>query len=1112
MMNPHRLPNCLQPTDIQSLFEGALTPEESVLFESHLTECSTCQQRIEQTIGTPQWWSEVQHSLQSPDPMTQFEEWTDEAVSLSAPSRSAGEATRAAADDALPRTMQQLLDLLGPSDDPAMLGRIGHYEITGLLGQGGMGAVFKGFDRSLNRFVAIKMLLPHLASSAAARKRFAREAQAVAAVVDDHVMPVHFVGEWQGIPYLVMTYSKGVSLQSRLDEQGTLELKEILRIALQAARGLAAAHTQGLVHRDVKPANIFLSENVERVQLMDFGLARAADDASLTRTGILAGTPQYMSPEQARAEQVDGRSDLFSLGSVMYAMCTGRPPFRAESSHSVLRLITDKDPRPIREINPDLPDWLSVIIQRLMSKQAADRPHSAEETAELLEDCLAHVQQPDSTPLPEGLRPAPRANRAKVAALVLTLCFVALGPLVFSILVTPASNIEGTWEGKDWGVVELKQVKQNVYEGTYANAFGGEKGAIQLKWSRTWRRYQGTWGKDSQRFGKISMRRVGTEIRGAWTTKDKADVSADVPDFGSFTLRRHVATPSPPEPRNTKPHYSYNYQAKRPTPPNITIRATPIWKRNFKTDHGLAIAHARDGRIAIARAVERESDPNAGIEDIVIDHILELLPANSMGQTLSFDVGPTRPHVSITALTFSPDGKYLALGDYGGRISIFETDTRTLVRSLPEVSSRKAEQDDAETDAGSASEGFGRVSAIAFSPDSQLLAACGPVPSINEPPGRKLINGDGLVRVWDTKTGVQRYEMKDLSHASDVAFSPSGEHLACAGQWINEGMAGTGVLILQASNGKRTFTWGTMANGGTRQIAYSPTGSFLTREQQFDNAPRTNIRLWNNRTPQQHTVTEYANDAAFSTDGSLAATLGRRKFIRFLTGDRLLPLHEVNLDTEVQWSHLEFGKQYRRFVVAGIEKSGDARVELWSYRIDERDAGSSKSMQRSMWWAGEASDEATTESSAAPRDEPADQGTTDSPESNADRPNNVDGVNGSCQVPACIESLKLRKVSQRTYKMEVREGAAYAICFEGKGGRIRAEQSSNRIYALATPTRLVEFEMAPTQSRFNPFGSKFHEELKAPIDYVHVNWSNKEHCVIEFYAKPTEASPEPQAE
>ncbi len=311
--------------------------------------------------------------------------------------------------------LESLVGMLGPTDHPEMLGRIGHYEVAGVLGRGGMGAVFKAFDHSLNRFVAIKVMLPHLAASGAARKRFAREAQAAAAVVDDHVMAIHSVSEWKSMPYIVMPYTRGISLQKRLQDQGPLELREILRIAMQSARGLAAAHAQGLVHRDIKPANIFLQDNVERVQLMDFGLARAANDnAGLTRTGMLAGTPQYMSPEQVRAEAVDGRSDLYGLGAVMYAICTGYPPYRAESSYAVLRMITDQSPRAIRELNPDIPEWLCAIISKLMAKQSKERFASAAEVANLLEACLAHVQEPTRSPLPaavEALVPKPRPSR-----------------------------------------------------------------------------------------------------------------------------------------------------------------------------------------------------------------------------------------------------------------------------------------------------------------------------------------------------------------------------------------------------------------------------------------------------------------------------------------------------------------------------------------------------------------------------------------------------------------------------------------------------------------------------------------------------------------------------
>ncbi|MEZ6126902.1 MAG: protein kinase [Planctomycetaceae bacterium] len=403
---------CLQTSDIEAMLAGTVPASQNELWEEHFSTCESCRRAMANQIGDQQWWQDAEQSLHhvgeslgySQDPQEDFPQSIDqEQVPESLPNFRLEEPDLREFDQR--ESIEDLIKLLGPTDDPQMLGRIGSYEVLGVLGRGGMGVVFKAFDAPLNRFVAIKMLLPNLAASGAARKRFAREGQAVAAVVDDHVMAIHCVDQWQGVPYLVMTYSRGVSLQKRLSDNGLLEVREILRIGMQAAKGLAAAHAQGIVHRDIKPANIFLDQNVERVQLMDFGLARAVDDASLTRSGTLAGTPQYMSPEQARAETVDHRSDLFSLGSVMYAMCTGHAPFRAESSYSVLRLITDKEPRPIREINPDVPEWLCAIIRKLMAKQANERFASAQEVAELLEDCLAHVQQPMTATLPASLVP-----------------------------------------------------------------------------------------------------------------------------------------------------------------------------------------------------------------------------------------------------------------------------------------------------------------------------------------------------------------------------------------------------------------------------------------------------------------------------------------------------------------------------------------------------------------------------------------------------------------------------------------------------------------------------------------------------------------------------------
>jgi serine/threonine-protein kinase len=263
-----------------------------------------------------------------------------------------------------------------------------------------MGIVLKGYDRELKRLVAVKVLAPHLAQSPLARKRFAREAQAAAAVVHPNVLAIHQVQPTGRLPFLVMPLVAGESLAERLSSQGTLELKEILRIAMQAAAGLSAAHEQGLVHRDVKPANILLEKGIERAVLTDFGLARAADDVTLTRFGIIAGTPQYMSPEQARGEPLDGRSDLFSLGCVMYEMATGVSPFKSDSMLATMRRLVDDAPQAMEALNPELPPWFIAIVNRLLEKDAARRFSSAKEVSELLEGCLAHVQQPAHVPLP----------------------------------------------------------------------------------------------------------------------------------------------------------------------------------------------------------------------------------------------------------------------------------------------------------------------------------------------------------------------------------------------------------------------------------------------------------------------------------------------------------------------------------------------------------------------------------------------------------------------------------------------------------------------------------------------------------------------------------------
>jgi serine/threonine-protein kinase len=354
-------------------------PDELV---QHLETCADCQRILQTLIGDSAVWEDavrdLNHAGQEEPALRQLVE------------QLRCEDTESAEE----------LSFLQPADKPGLLGLLGEYEVHEEIGRGGMGVVLKAFDARLNRVVAIKVLSPSLSCSPSARRRFTREAKAAAAVCHENIVAVHAVNEMDGLPYLVMQYVPGESLQTRLDRNGPLELTEIVRIGLQTALGLAAAHAQGLIHRDIKPANLLLEDSVARVKITDFGLARMTDDVQLTQNGMVAGTPAYMSPEQARGESVDHRADLFSLGSVLYAMCTGAPPFGGSTAMAVLRQVSEQAPPAVRDLNGEIPDWLQTVIARLMAKDPAERIQRAAEVALLLEGYLAHLSQPERFPMP----------------------------------------------------------------------------------------------------------------------------------------------------------------------------------------------------------------------------------------------------------------------------------------------------------------------------------------------------------------------------------------------------------------------------------------------------------------------------------------------------------------------------------------------------------------------------------------------------------------------------------------------------------------------------------------------------------------------------------------
>lgn len=414
----------LESTQLDQLLSNKLADVQQLAFESHLENCPHCQRQLESLVaGQDEWEKAQQHLVDSNE--LKPSDWMvhDRTVAVKLTSEGIEIENRVDGGDAGEEgstTFYEQIALDAPTH-PEMLGRIDGFEIEKVIGRGGCGVVYKGFDRELNRPVAIKILAPQLASNGIARQRFAREARAAAAVVHPNVVPIHSVSPGPERPYIVMSLVNGRSLEAHIRDHGPLELKDIVRIAQQIAAGLAAAHRQGLIHRDIKPANILLETDVSRVMITDFGLARAADDAAITQTGWLAGTPHYMSPEQARGADIDQRSDLFSLGSVIYFMATGREPFRAEKPFAVIQKIISETPARPRQINSDVAKTLEQIIVRLLAKNRKNRFQSSEEVQRTLEKYLAHLQNPLASPKPTGI-----LARRRSLAPVFVICAAAL--------------------------------------------------------------------------------------------------------------------------------------------------------------------------------------------------------------------------------------------------------------------------------------------------------------------------------------------------------------------------------------------------------------------------------------------------------------------------------------------------------------------------------------------------------------------------------------------------------------------------------------------------------------------------------------------------------------
>jgi serine/threonine-protein kinase len=288
--------------------------------------------------------------------------------------------------------------------------RVDKFLVVRRLGKGGMGTVYEGYDPALDRRVAIKTLTGEAIADEESRKRFEREARAAAKLQHPNIVTIYELGNFgrKEKPYIVMEYLEGADIAALIEESGGLSLVETLDIAIQLCRGLGYAHREGVVHRDVKPSNLrYLDDG--RVKIMDFGIARIEGSDQITRSGVMVGTLHYMSPEQIRDQPIDGRSDIFSAGCILYEMLTGKRPFPGETPTSILYKIVNEEPRPVLEVHPDLPQEVQDILAKALAKKPEDRYASAADMARELERLQTVFRR-------SFVRPGP-ALEAKVAEL-----------------------------------------------------------------------------------------------------------------------------------------------------------------------------------------------------------------------------------------------------------------------------------------------------------------------------------------------------------------------------------------------------------------------------------------------------------------------------------------------------------------------------------------------------------------------------------------------------------------------------------------------------------------------------------------------------------------------
>jgi WD40 repeat protein/serine/threonine protein kinase len=759
---------CIAPDQFQRMLAEQLTAADHQALDAHVETCSQCQQTLERLLNhgqgdtTADLWLRPNCANNGSPALPPFlRELQQHSPDLTA-----------TAPERLVAGEPSLLHFPDPPTARGPLGRLGAYHIVSALGHGGFGHVFNAYDENLDCLVALKVLKPELATNPADRTRFENEAAKAATVQHDHVIRVYHVGSTPGfpLPYFVMEYIDGGSLSERLKSQQLLPPRAAAEIARQVALGLAAAHERGLIHRDIKSANILLERSTGRAKIADFGLARLLEGAAgITQSQGVVGTPAYMSPEQITSpSRIDPRSDIYSLGVVLYESLTGMLPFRG-LSHLVLHQVIHDEPRPLRELNDGISRDLETICLKCLAKEPARRYASAQSLADDLARWLGGK--------PIDARPVSKVEHAwswcRRNPLVAALTLAASVSLLAGSLISTYFAVEAHVEA-DAAILE----KNNAARETTASR-AAEKKAKQERLNTRRALYAASMHLAHQAWWDNHIRRV-KDLLDDETFRPTVDDPLDLRGWEWFYLRglchKDVRT------LDTGSHgmvsVAFDKEGER-----VAVASHDATVRVWNADTGQIIHVLKGHKWQAEGAVFM---PNGRqLASCGLDGTVKLWDLATGEQVFSFIAHPG----GVRTVAISPNGENLAscgedplvkLWDLAGKNLqtfrghtapvmnvVFSTDGRYLASCGQDKTARLWEASTGKLIHTFVGHKF-QVSGIAFGPNGLTLVTS---------------SEDNTLKLWDTVSGEEiRTLVGHTAWAYGVAFSADGHHIASASQ------------------------------------------------------------------------------------------------------------------------------------------------------------------------------------------------------------------------------------------------------------------------------------------------------------------------------------------